>query len=162
MFDGVDPSALPSWAAIDSHGAVGPTGSLGPWFTNTIWPMPRHILEDLYRTQGVDAIANSPWWTSGFVGTGPFKVVSWDQDVELVLEANELSAFNTILGFRMHRYTSSCCRASESSPRTIGREVAGSSAVSTSSESGNVPSRIELRIEAERSWSATEAVISSR
>jgi peptide/nickel transport system substrate-binding protein len=50
-------------------------------------PMPRHILEDVYRNQGVDSLANSIWWTSGFVGSGPFKVASWDQDSQLVLEA---------------------------------------------------------------------------
>ena len=38
---------------------------------------PRHILEDLYL-RDKDAFTNSPWFTTEFVGLGPYKLASWE------------------------------------------------------------------------------------
>jgi peptide/nickel transport system substrate-binding protein len=56
-------------------------------YSTKLRPFPTHILEDTYRNQPLDAFNNHPWWTSGFIGTGPFKVVSWEQDVQIDLQA---------------------------------------------------------------------------
>ena len=48
---------------------------------------PRHILEDVYRSGNLEAFSNHPWWTSGFISTGPFKVTRWEQNVELDMTA---------------------------------------------------------------------------
>lgn len=71
-----------------------------------------------------------------------------------------LVSLNAVLKHFMQCSTSSFCRASETSLKTEGNVVVGRSAVSTSSESGNVPSRMELISAVERRWSGTEAVIS--
>jgi peptide/nickel transport system substrate-binding protein len=56
-------------------------------YSTKLRPYPAHILEDVYRNQPLDSFSSNPWWTSGFIGTGPFKVMSWDQDVEINLQA---------------------------------------------------------------------------
>src|SRR5205814_1800095 len=38
---------------------------------------PKHILEDLYR-RDKEAFTNSPWFTTEFVGLGPYKLASWE------------------------------------------------------------------------------------
>jgi ABC-type transport system substrate-binding protein len=38
---------------------------------------PKHILEDLYL-QDKDAFTNSPWFTTEFVGLGPYRLVRWE------------------------------------------------------------------------------------
>src|SRR5438309_4126803 len=38
---------------------------------------PKHILEDVYL-QDKDAFANSSWFTSEFVGLGPYRLVHWE------------------------------------------------------------------------------------
>jgi peptide/nickel transport system substrate-binding protein len=56
-------------------------------YSTKLRPYPTHILEDVYRNRPLDAFNSNSWWTNGFIGTGPFKIVSWDQDVELNLQA---------------------------------------------------------------------------
>jgi peptide/nickel transport system substrate-binding protein len=41
-------------------------------------PLPRHLLEALFRAGDPDAFLNSPYWTREFVGTGPFRLVRWE------------------------------------------------------------------------------------
>lgn len=51
-------------------------------------PIPRHLLGDLYERDKT-AFINSPFWnTEQYVGAGPFKVVSRDPGVRVMLEAN--------------------------------------------------------------------------
>ena len=50
-------------------------------------PQPRHIVEPLYRTLDAEQLENHPHWSTQFVGSGPFKVVKWEQGQEMILEA---------------------------------------------------------------------------
>jgi peptide/nickel transport system substrate-binding protein len=49
-------------------------------------PMARHLLEPLYE-QDRAAFFEGPHWQDKFVGSGPFRVVSWDPGVEIVFKA---------------------------------------------------------------------------
>ena len=44
--------------------------------------MPRHLLEEAYRTDKQSMI-HSPLLSSGFVGLGPYRIARWDDGVEL-------------------------------------------------------------------------------
>jgi peptide/nickel transport system substrate-binding protein len=54
-------------------------------------PIPRHILEAPFErylaTKNADEIVNLPFWTSQYVGTGPFRLTSFDPGAELVFQA---------------------------------------------------------------------------
>lgn len=50
-------------------------------------PMPRHILEDVYR-ENVERFVNNAYWTTGFVGLGPYKMVEWVPGSHIELERN--------------------------------------------------------------------------
>ncbi len=39
-------------------------------------PVPRHLLQDLYALAGAEGLANSPIWTTQWVGLGPFRMTS--------------------------------------------------------------------------------------
>lgn len=41
--------------------------------------LPRHLLSDLYRGGDKQAFVNSPYWSSGFVGLGPYRLGQWQQ-----------------------------------------------------------------------------------
>ncbi len=41
-------------------------------------PLPRHILEPLFRQEQWEAIANHPYWNREFVGLGPYRLGSWE------------------------------------------------------------------------------------
>ena len=56
-------------------------------YRNRLSPVPRHLLEADYQAGGGEVIPNHSYWTSAFVGSGPFKIVSWDQGREIELEA---------------------------------------------------------------------------
>jgi peptide/nickel transport system substrate-binding protein len=56
-------------------------------------PLPRHILEAPYLANKA-TFTQLPFWTSEFVGTGPYRVQEWVQDSHVVLAANE----NYVLG----------------------------------------------------------------
>ena len=49
-------------------------------------PFPRHVLEQLYQQKDPEAFLNSRYFTSEFVGLGPFRLVRWDPgaDIEFV------------------------------------------------------------------------------
>lgn len=47
-------------------------------------PLPRHLLEDLYRTDK-EAFIHSPRFTTEFVGLGPYRMLKWDQSSHLEL-----------------------------------------------------------------------------
>ena len=40
--------------------------------------LPRHLLLDLYKQSDPSAFMNSPYWTTSFVGLGPFKLTEWN------------------------------------------------------------------------------------
>lgn len=51
-------------------------------------PQPKHILEPAYRTNKSE-FDSLPFWTDEFVGTGPFKLNSWQRDQYMVVTAND-------------------------------------------------------------------------
>ncbi|HEY3116917.1 MAG TPA: peptide ABC transporter substrate-binding protein [Chloroflexota bacterium] len=54
-----------------------------PWFeaggggAKDIPALPTHLLTDLYKASDKQAFINSPYWTSEFVGLGPYKLSQW-------------------------------------------------------------------------------------
>ncbi len=51
-------------------------------------PRPRHVLEPAYL-ENRESVTVSPYWTHGYVGTGPFMLREWVGGSHLVLQANE-------------------------------------------------------------------------
>lgn len=51
-------------------------------------PMPRHLLEQAY-VENKAAFTELPYWTEGFIGTGPYRVRQWVRDSHLLLDAND-------------------------------------------------------------------------
>jgi peptide/nickel transport system substrate-binding protein len=50
-------------------------------------PLPKHILEQPY-TEDKANLMNQPYWSEQFVGTGPFKLRSWERGNRLIVDAN--------------------------------------------------------------------------
>ncbi len=51
-------------------------------------PLPEHLVGRLYEAGDVGAFENAPLWTStDYVGTGPYRLVSWDRGTELTFRA---------------------------------------------------------------------------
>ena len=50
--------------------------------------MPRHLLERTYLERKA-ALLDSPYWTSEFVGTGPYKVKDWETGSYALLQGND-------------------------------------------------------------------------
>ncbi len=46
------------------------------------WPQPRHLLQEAYdryvATGNSDEVVHLPYWTSGYVNLGPFRVTDFD------------------------------------------------------------------------------------
>ena len=61
---------------------------LGP---SMFWPLPRHLLGPAYQsfltTKDADDVLNSPYWTSGYVHLGPFRMTHFDPGNELIFQA---------------------------------------------------------------------------
>jgi peptide/nickel transport system substrate-binding protein len=55
-------------------------------------PLPRHRLEELY-TSDKTAFREGPHWRTEWVGSGPYRLESWEQGVEMRLRAHEGFAF---------------------------------------------------------------------
>jgi peptide/nickel transport system substrate-binding protein len=51
-------------------------------------PLPRHILEQPYQADKAN-ILNHPYWSSEYVGTGPWKLKEFQRSSHIVLTANE-------------------------------------------------------------------------
>ncbi len=49
--------------------------------------LPKHLLDDAYRTNKA-SLLDLPYWTSEFVGAGPYRVREWVLGVGLLLDAN--------------------------------------------------------------------------
>lgn len=58
-------------------------------FTNTFWPMPRHIIGPLYTPGNLDNLINSPYWTRDFVGVGAYRVQQWVEGSHVEFAAND-------------------------------------------------------------------------
>lgn len=56
---------------------------------NGFGPLPRHIMEPLYRGNDRGAFESSPYWTSQFVGTGPYRVVEFKPGESLEVVADD-------------------------------------------------------------------------
>ncbi|MEA2640262.1 MAG: peptide/nickel transport system substrate-binding protein [Chloroflexota bacterium] len=41
-------------------------------------PLPQHILARPFAEQSSDSFAANPWWTTAFVGLGPYRLVHWE------------------------------------------------------------------------------------
>jgi peptide/nickel transport system substrate-binding protein len=54
-------------------------------------PLPRHLLEAPYTADKAQFV-DLPFWTEGFVGTGPFKVQEWARGSHILLRANDAYA----------------------------------------------------------------------
>ena len=55
-----------------------------------MFPMPRHILEALYRSGDYNAFINGPYWSSEMVHIGPYKVARFELGSHVELVANDL------------------------------------------------------------------------
>jgi peptide/nickel transport system substrate-binding protein len=51
-------------------------------------PIPKHLLERAYREDKV-TFTDHPYWSTEFVGTGPFKLKEWERSSHLIFEAND-------------------------------------------------------------------------
>jgi peptide/nickel transport system substrate-binding protein len=51
-------------------------------------PLPVHLIEELYETDK-QAFIDSPFWRTDYVGAGPYKLQSWQQGVEMTLQAHD-------------------------------------------------------------------------
>ena len=60
---------------------IGQAQSYGP-------PLPQHLLADQY-TANPTGFLDLPYWNQDYVGSGPFKVVSWDPGVGMQLTAHD-------------------------------------------------------------------------
>lgn len=58
-------------------------------FTNTIWPMPRHLLGALFEAGDIEALSNSSYWTKDFSGVGAFKIKDWIEGSFVEFAAND-------------------------------------------------------------------------
>jgi peptide/nickel transport system substrate-binding protein len=56
--------------------------------TRLALPLPAHILQEPARTDKANLL-NLPYWTTGYVGTGPYRVKEWVPDNYVILQAND-------------------------------------------------------------------------
>lgn len=52
-----------------------------------LWPHPRHLLEEAYRTRDRQAFINLPYWTTEYVHLGPFRLVEFSAGESLTFQA---------------------------------------------------------------------------
>jgi peptide/nickel transport system substrate-binding protein len=51
-------------------------------------PLPKHLLEDAYKTDKATFI-DLPYWGAQFVGTGPYRIAQWVAGSHIIAEAND-------------------------------------------------------------------------
>jgi peptide/nickel transport system substrate-binding protein len=90
LSDGEVPASRPGWARLvaevqtpDPRTLVvlwrEPSFLAGGNGASDIPPMPAHLLADLYRSGDRQTFINSPYWTTEFVGLGPYKLAQWQR-----------------------------------------------------------------------------------
>lgn len=47
-------------------------------------PLPRHLLEEKYRTNKADEFVSGEEWTTSFVGSGPYRLERWERGARIV------------------------------------------------------------------------------
>jgi peptide/nickel transport system substrate-binding protein len=57
-----------------------------------VMPMARHVLEPTY-VQDKSSLLTHPYWTTGFIGTGPYRMAEWVPSSHVTLTANEHYVF---------------------------------------------------------------------
>jgi peptide/nickel transport system substrate-binding protein len=82
-------TVLIRWA--QPYAAAGALQSLGFSAPIGLPPLPRHILRPSLES-GADALLNNPFWTSGYVGLGPFKLDQWQPGTFIAAAAFERHA----------------------------------------------------------------------
>src|SRR5207245_3768227 len=50
--------------------------------------LPRHLLEDAYRSDKA-TLLDLPYWTSEFIGAGPYRLRDWEAGGDMLLVAND-------------------------------------------------------------------------
>jgi peptide/nickel transport system substrate-binding protein len=53
----------------------------------TFSPLPTHILQSAYEQQGMDAFGSHPYWSTAFVGLGPYRLTRWEPGASIEGEA---------------------------------------------------------------------------
>jgi peptide/nickel transport system substrate-binding protein len=57
-------------------------------FSGTTVPLPHHILEPVFAANKAGFVAH-PYWTSEFIGTGPFRLREFARSSHLIMQAND-------------------------------------------------------------------------
>src|SRR5579871_4556179 len=70
------------------YSSAGSLQSIGTG-ANGLPPLPRHILGATFDSGSADGLLNHPYWSTGFVGLGPYKLDHWEPGAYL-----EMSAFD--------------------------------------------------------------------
>ncbi len=89
----------PAFESVESMDAPDPHTLVVHWkqsyifadrlFTHEIAiPVPKHLLENYYG-ENKEVFAQLPYWTEGFVGTGPYRLRDWVGGSHAVIEAND-------------------------------------------------------------------------
>src|SRR5205823_4064911 len=61
----------------DGSAALGGSG-LGSNSAGVLPPLPRHLLEQSFRSQDAEAFMANSYWTRDYVGAGPYKLAQWE------------------------------------------------------------------------------------
>jgi peptide/nickel transport system substrate-binding protein len=64
----------PHTVAVDWSQPWYQAGGSGP---SDLTALPRHLIADIYQSGDKQAFMNNPYWTTEFVGLGPFKLARW-------------------------------------------------------------------------------------
>jgi len=88
---------MSSVEAVDAHTLA--VYYRGPFFQGAVlgpqmfWPFPQHLLSEPYQrflaTKNLEELLSGPYWSSGYVNLGPFRLMQFDQGSELTFEAYE-------------------------------------------------------------------------
>lgn len=77
--------------AVDSQTLVATWKSISAQantnFIEGIPAVPKHLVEDFYRSNDKEAIEGSQLWRTQFVGTGPYRLAEWDLGSSYTLQA---------------------------------------------------------------------------
>jgi peptide/nickel transport system substrate-binding protein len=50
-------------------------------------PLPKHLLEETFTSDAVQQIVENRYWSHGFIGTGPYRVASWEPGAHMEIAA---------------------------------------------------------------------------